>query len=635
MDAAYHIRFEPDGQVYEASGPVEVFLAAAARGILIEQPCGAIGTCGRCRVRVIDGAPPPSEADRSLLEPEEIDAGWRLACHLVLDRPARVEIPSAARSAAGKSFGGALDLACSRQVVQVRTVEVASASNDVQESDLDRVAAALGLERRGIAASPAALAELRTLLAGTSSVRLALQGAELIAARPGPAASCLGLALDIGSTSLAAALVDLADGDVRAAASRLNPQVAFGADVISRIHYAREQVGGAARLTAAVREGIGKLVAEILDAAGREAADVVAAACAGNPTMLHTWAGVDPAPLGTSPYVGTWSGEIDCRAREVGLPIHPNARVYAFPLIRSHVGADTVSAAVACGMDRTLRPTLLIDLGTNSEIMVAAGGRYVAASAAAGPAFEGATIRHGMRAAPGAIDAVAIMYDGHVTANTIGNLPAAGICGSGLIDAVAELLRVGAIATSGLLAAPDDESGRWPDALRTRLRLVNGQRAFVLADAAASASGEDLVLTSPDIRQLQLVKGSILAGVTILCRQFGISVDDLEEVLLAGAFGNYLRKTSALGIGLVPPIDPERVRFVGNAAGVGARLALVDREARARARAIASDAEYVELAGHADYQQIFMRSLEFPEPGGQGGQVGRRGRVGQGGHAKD
>jgi uncharacterized 2Fe-2S/4Fe-4S cluster protein (DUF4445 family) len=618
MDTAFSIRFEPDGQVYEASGPVEVFLAAAARGILIEQPCGGTGTCGKCRVRVIDGAPPPSESDRHLLEPQEIDAGWRLACHLQLDRPARIEVPSAARSAAGKSFGGALDLAGRRRVVRVRMLEVPSASSGNQESDLDRVAATQGLARRAITASPAALAELRTLLATGPRVRAALQGDELIATFPPPAASCFGLAVDIGSTSLAAALVDLSCGEVAASASRLNPQVVFGADVISRIHYAAEHAGGAARLTSAVRDGLGAIVDELVKAIGCTRFDVVAAACAGNPTMIHTWAGVDPAPLGIAPYVGTWSGEIDCRAAQVGLPIHPNARVYAFPMIRSHVGADAISAAVACDLDRVSRPTLLIDLGTNSEAVLAEGGRYLAASAAAGPAFEGATIRHGMRAAPGAIDAVAITGDGRVSVNTIGGLPPAGICGSGLVDAIAELLRVGAVAPSGLLAAAEEGGRHWPDGLGARLKPVNGQRAFILADQSSSASGEEVVLTGPDVRQVQLVKGSILAGVTILCGHFGIGVADLGAILLAGAFGNYLRKTSALAIGLVPAIDPERVRFVGNAAGVGARLALVDQDARARAHAIASDAEYVELASHADYQQIFMRSLAFPE-GRKGG----------------
>jgi len=308
----------------------------------------------------------------------------------------------------------------------------------------------------------------------------------------------------------------------------------------------------------------------------------------------------------------------------VGLPIHPNARVYAFPMIRSHVGADAVSAAVACELDRVSRPTLLIDLGTNSEVVLAAGGRYVATSAAAGPALEGATIRHGMRAAPGAIDAVAITADGRVTVNTIGGLPPAGICGSGLVDAIAELLRLGVVAPSGLLAAPDEGSRHWPAALGARLKPVNGQRAFVLADQSSGVSGAEVVLTGPDVRQVQLVKGSILAGVTILCGEFGIGVADLGEILLAGAFGNYLRKRSALAIGLVPAIDPERVRFVGNAAGIGARLALVDQDARARARAIASEAEYVELASRADYQQLFMRSLAFPE-GGEGSE-GREGK---------
>jgi uncharacterized 2Fe-2S/4Fe-4S cluster protein (DUF4445 family) len=328
--------------------------------------------------------------------------------------------------------------------------------------------------------------------------------------------------------------------------------------------------------------------------------------------MMHMWVGVSPAPLGTSPYVGGWSGELTCRARDVSLPICPDAPVYVFPMVRSHVGSDAVAAAIACGLDSADRPTLLVDLGTNTEVMLASGGRFVATSAAAGPAFEGATITHGMRAAPGAIDAVSAAPGGRLAYKTIGNVPARGICGSGLIDAVAELLRAGAISATGHLRAPRGIDEPLPDDVAARFTTFDGQNALILAREADAHAGRAVVLTAKDVRQLQLVKGSILAATTILCRHVGLEAGDLRAVLIAGAFGNYVRKSSALAIGLVPSIDPESIVFVGNAAGVGARLAVCDRRVRTRAKALAEMAEYVELANHPAYPELFLGMLAFP-----------------------
>ncbi|MBE3135119.1 MAG: 2Fe-2S iron-sulfur cluster binding domain-containing protein, partial [Acidobacteria bacterium] len=379
MAEPFQVCFVPEGRSYTAAGPTELFLAAASCGIILEQPCGSRGTCGNCRVRIVAGDVPPGGADRLRLSDAELQAGWRLACQLVIDRPATVEVPSSVRSLAGKSFGGDLEVDPARvPVVDVRTVQVERASIAVQESDLDRVTSALGRVRHGLSASPRALAGLRQVLGRADSARLVIRGTELVTASEADGPWPLGLALDIGSTSLAAALVDLRDGQVICSDSRLNPQVTFGADIIARIHYTVERPDGLERLTAAVRGGLRDLVCDLLSMAGRHADDVVLAACAGNPTMMHAWAGVAIAPLGTAPYVGAWSAELDCRASEMDLPIHPNAPLYVFPMVRSHVGSDAVAAAIAKGLDVLDRPTLLIDLGTNTEVMLASAGRFVA-----------------------------------------------------------------------------------------------------------------------------------------------------------------------------------------------------------------------------------------------------------------
>jgi uncharacterized 2Fe-2S/4Fe-4S cluster protein (DUF4445 family) len=550
--ATFTIRFLPDDRVYEADAPVDVYLAASAAGILLEQPCGGRGTCGRCRVRVVAGAPPPTDSERATLTPAELDAGWRLGCQLSLASQAVVDVPAVARSLSGKSFGG-----------------------DLPPGALDHPAVDL---------------------------------------EPGRTRPRYGLAIDLGTTSLAAALVSLDDGSVAASASALNPQVAFGADVISRIGHTLASPDGLAHLRNAVRGGLERLVNGLAAEVGCRADDVAVAAAAGNPTMTQAWMGVPVAGLGHAPYTAAWSGALTTRAASVELPIRPDAVVLVFPLVRSHVGGDLVSAAVACGLDAAAPggggPRLLIDLGTNTELLLACDGRLIVTSAAAGPAFEGGAIRHGMRGSPGAIDVVSVLPDGRVLASTIGGLPARGVCGSGLVDAVAGLLRVGVVSASGALRRAG-ETGTDPFA--ERLSAADRQSAFMLVSGGDPHGPGPVAVSARDVREVQLAKGAILAAATLLCRHADLGPGDLAELLVAGAFGNYLRKSSALRIGLLPPIDPERVRMVGNAAGVGARLALLDRRVFERARALAARAEYVDLAGHAGYEAAFMDALAFPE----------------------
>lgn len=607
---AFLIRFLPEDRTYVAHQPVELMLAAASCDIWLEQPCGLKARCGKCRVRVRDGKAGVSVADERLLTREEVQTGWRLACQLFVEADAVIEVPEVTRSVAAKPFGDAVLFAGGLQPnVAKHYLELKSPSEDNQYTELDLLARTLGC-----APLVADLSILRSTsrLLGQSRrcVTAVVEDGELLALEPGDTTALVfGAAVDLGSTTLAAALVDLRTGAVVKAVSRLNPQVKYGADIISRIHYAQEHRDGNEQLHRVLLGAMREMLAELAKQGGVQTTEIYAVVCAGNPTMTHSALGADITPLGQAPYVGLWTRECTLKARELDLPVNACAPVRFLPMIRSHVGGDTVAAVVAAGLDRSEGWRLLIDLGTNSEIVVGCRSRLVGTSTAAGPAFEGANIFHGMRAAPGAIDAVRIDPDGRLSVKTVGNEPARGLCGSGLVDAVAELLRTGLIAPSGYLRARERLEDV-PAALAERCRrLPDGQNAVVLEGT--------VVLTAQDVRQLQLVKGSINAGVEILLRHCGVGATDLEEVNIAGAFGNFLRKTSLSAIGLVPPIDPEKIKFIGNAAGVGARMALVDANARRRTCEIGERCEYVELAGHPDYESAFCAAIRFPNESAQ------------------
>jgi uncharacterized 2Fe-2S/4Fe-4S cluster protein (DUF4445 family) len=417
-----------------------------------------------------------------------------------------------------------------------------------------------------------------------------------------------GVALDVGSTTLAAAVVDLATGAVAGTASVLNPQVRFGTDIMTRIAFARGHPGGSRELHRVLVTAVDDVVSRAAAAAGVAPAHILELAVVGNPAMAHALQGLPVEALGVAPYQGERYDGWDGPAAALGLGL-PAARAHVLPGVRAHVGSDAVAAMVVTDMDRSARPRLLLDLGTNTEIVVCAPAGILCTSAAAGPAFEGGAIRQGMRAVPGAIDQVRITPDGRLLVRAIGDGSPVGLCGSGLVDAVAELLRVGVVEPSGRLLPAAEAASRLPADLAGRLMDADGEAAVRLTDGPVP-----VLLTAGDVRALQLVNGSIGAGIRLLLDEAGLGVGDLEEVMLAGAFGNYVGAGSARALGLIPPVDPERVTFVGNAAGAGARLALVDRRARERAARIARAARFVELAGRADYQAVFVEMLRFPEP---------------------
>jgi uncharacterized 2Fe-2S/4Fe-4S cluster protein (DUF4445 family) len=503
-------------------------------------------------VRVVAGPAPPSEADREVLSSVELADGWRLACALTACGDLTVEVPGGTGAFAPKGFG--------------------------------------------------------------APVRVDPARVPPVAADPEAARPRVGLAVDIGTTSLAAALVDLDAGTDMATGSLLNPQAEFGADVMSRIHAAGQSDAQRRSLVSAVRRGIATLACGLLDEAGLSGGHVAAATVVGNSAMLHLWYGEDPWSLGVAPYTGRWTAALHVRPQDVGLPIDPAARVYVFPCLRSHVGADAVSAAVAVGLDAVDAPALLIDLGTNSELVLGDGARILAASTAAGPAFECGGISCGMRAAEGAIDALRLEPDGHWSSHVIGGVPPRGICGSGLLDAVAELLRVGVIEPSGYMRRADQARGTVPAALLSRLSGPGDRRRATIV--AAEEPARAIALEAADVRQLQLATGAVRAGIEVLCAEAGLQAAGLRTIFVAGTFGQYVRKSSLLRLGLLPPVAPERVQTVGNAAGAGAVLALLDQRVRDRAERLAASAIYVELAGRGDYQEALTRSLRFTTPAG-------------------
>ncbi len=625
------IRFLPEDRHCTLDEPILVSEAAADCDILIEHPCGGKGQCSKCRIRFREGAPDPSPADRSQLNEDLLRQGWRLACQTILRRDAVIEVPPAGRALSAKSFGPEDLFAHEPPEPQicVRPFALAKPTLEYQWSHLEALEHALGLSqpdpqlstagrsrtRRRLRASASVIRSLGTLLTALGRRGEAtLDGDRLIAL----AAKGLhhGIAVDVGSTTLAVGLTDLVTGRILAAQAALNPQVRYGSDVVARIQFANENPEGNARLHDTLIRALSLLIEEVCEEAGVNPGEVVAATFCGNAVMTHTLVGADVRTLGTSPYVGAFTRDLDLRARDLALPIHPEASVWVFPQVRSNVGGDAVAAALAIDMDRAQTPCLMIDLGTNSEILLGCRDWMIGTSTAAGPAFEGHNISNGMRAAPGAVDRVSLTAGGHVHARVLGGpVPARGICGSGLIDAVAMLLDAGVIDPSGRMIRKEEYDQLKISSLKERLTTTGHERpAIALTHPGDSLDHQPVLLNDLDVRALQLVKGSIRAGAEILLKEAGIAPSDLGAIHLAGAFGNYLRKTSVMRIGLTPEVEAERVLFAGNAAGIGARLALVDARGRRRASHIAEHCRYVELSAHPDYTEAFAEGMAFPEP---------------------
>ncbi|WP_158309038.1 ASKHA domain-containing protein [Desulfosporosinus orientis] len=580
-------------------------------GMILEASCGGQSSCGKCRIKLLSG----QVVDRLGNPAEPMDDGRHLACQvypaedLVLERPVPAQVSS--KGEIGDQFLEDFDLSPPVKKNLLRPVYPTLEHNYSLQEMIQQGIRAIEDREEDLSIAISALQDLaRIAPEKPDEITLLRTSDQIIAFEAGDTlASLYGVAFDIGSTTVAGMLVDLNNGKILAAAAETNPQAAYGADVISRIKAARTEAG-LNTLTSAIRNCLNDILEKLCATEGISNQDIYWATAAGNSTMEHLLMGVSPEYLTISPYVPVFKDLPLLPPKVIDLAINPGGRIRLLPNIASFVGADTVAAILGVDQDLTSKLTLLIDLGTNGEIVLGNKDKILVSSTAAGPAFEGAQLSSGMRAANGAIDQVTITDDVYV--HTIKDEPARGICGSGVIEGIAGLLKAGVITASGRFISKE-RLALWPNKLGKRLKVENGQKEFVLVPAQHSATGRDISITQGDIREIQLVKSSIFTGVEILMENYGITFAEIEEVLIAGAFGNHLDLGSALGIGLVPSALRGKVIPVGNAAGTGAVKALLSEPIRERCRSIVNKALFIELANHPGFQKKFINNLSFPE----------------------
>ncbi len=415
--------------------------------------------------------------------------------------------------------------------------------------------------------------------------------------------ACYAAAVDIGTTTIAVSLLELNSGIHLGSRGTINPQVSFGDDVISRIQSVAESGTALEKMRRMLADACTKLISEIARTNGISAKDVRKVAVAGNTTMQCIFAGISVAKMGVIPFESPVKESLELSAAGTGLELHPDATVLFFPVLGAYVGGDITAGLLATGFEHRSGPILFVDVGTNGEIVLRKDGKCYAAAAAAGPAFEGARISSGMRASSGAVEKVIFRHN-EVVYNVIGNIAPTGICGSALIDLVAEMLRAGLIDTSGRMLAPEECPESLPQAYKSRIE--NSGSAFRFTDNRIN-------ITQGDIRELQLASGAIRAATSILMDKAGISATDLDEILLAGGFGNYIRRSNAKVIGLIPDIPNEKIRYVGNTSVMGAEMALCSKEAFNEMENFAESIEYLEISTDPEFQMKFAESMLFPE----------------------
>jgi uncharacterized 2Fe-2S/4Fe-4S cluster protein (DUF4445 family) len=572
-------------------------------GVDLQTDCGGGGTCGQCRLRFLDQAPRFTTGETEHFTASELAEGWRLACAHCIENGSKVEFSLGVGDLLTKG-DSTIDIELthldpSLQMTQLHLPSFKSAGAH------SRSALVCSLLEAPLSVAPAALRDLSGLPAdGSTEIEAMIQDNVVIAVRSeGTGGKLAGLAIDIGTTTLAAYVYDLQTGQRVGGAVGRNPQGRYGADVISRIGYARaEGLKGVEAMHRSVIDGLAALIGQACVEAAITSDDLWQAVVVGNPTMLHLLLGISPVGIDHAPYTPVFEHAVEVPAQDIGLPLRRDALVCLLPAISAYVGADIVGGILATRLGQLPGPELLVDVGTNGEMVLAVDGRRIACSTAAGPALEGASISQGMYALPGAIDAVGFSQ-GILGCSTIGGKQAVGICGTGVLSAVSVLLQAGLIDRTGRLSplgSPLDErlSGTGREA---RFRLTN--------------ESPHVFLSQGDIREFQLAKAAIRAGIDTLLSSASLDVADLERVLVAGALGVHLDVGAALRTGLLPLLPPEKVVAIGNSAGKGAALSLLDRHYRFEANAIAEQTQYLELGMAKAFSKLYLDRMAFPSSG--------------------
>jgi uncharacterized 2Fe-2S/4Fe-4S cluster protein (DUF4445 family) len=606
------VTFLPAGRAFEVRAGEQLLTAAWRAGVGIKSICGGRGRCGSCRIEVGSGAVPdplnaPTEAERQWL-PADALGQYRLACQCEVGADVAISVPPESlmdRTAPRKPYS--LSRTPVAPVVTRVTVEVEDAYAAPPRALGKRLSEAVARAREGRVDVPLEVVAEYSLEPGFDSAREMTATLHwrrrVIQLLPGRRDRLCGLAIDIGTTSIAVFLCDLATGDLLAAGTAANPQGIYGEDVISRMTHIQRDIGTLKEMQRLLAEELNRLIADACSESGIVADDIVDAVVVGNPTMQHIFFGISPVPLGRGPYLPVWSEATEQEAGSLGLGMAPHARVFVFPAPAGFIGGDTVAAVLTRGADFYKGTHLLIDIGTNGEVVLAHEGRLFATSCATGPVYEGAHIRCGTRATPGAIERVWIDANGGIRASVIGASPGRraprplGLCGSGVLSAIAAFVDGGLIASDGAMTAAELRAG------------ADGTKELILVPAARSQTGRDIVLTQHDVRAVQLGKSALRTGIEVLLTECGIS--HIDHIYLAGTFGNHLEPADILEIGLVPPVPVERIRSIGNAAGDGARLALLNRRYRQRALKLARRMAVLELSGRADFNDRFIQNTSL------------------------
>jgi uncharacterized 2Fe-2S/4Fe-4S cluster protein (DUF4445 family) len=603
----YEVDLEPIGRRVNLPPLATLLYAAQTAGVELSSVCGGVGTCGTCKVRLVRGELTPPTADElAELSEIEIQSGIRLACQAKIMGSVLIDIPPGSLTTPQRLQVEGKEVRIDLDPVVI-PVSIKLDSPDLQDlrSDLTRLLdyTSANLHQKFTVNYPVLVSLSECLRGNAWEVTLAVRGDTIVSVLPKDT-ELLGLAVDVGTTKLAAYLVNLKTGETLAKAGAMNPQIAFGEDVISRISFTNDNPDGRKILQQKLIQTLNEVIHQLTVEAGVSGDQIVEAVIVGNTAMHHLLAGLSVSQLGAAPYVPAVSDAMDLPAEEIGLKISPGAIIFLPPNIAGYVGADHVSmliGAEAAQEKHDVHTIVSLDIGTNTEISLYHWGRHLSCSCASGPAFEGAHISDGMRAAPGAIERVR-MEDGTVLLQTIGGLPAVGICGSGILDAVAGLRTIQVIDERGVFKG--DHPG---------VHKQDGKPEFILVDEAHSGTGRKIVVNRRDVNEIQLAKGAIRAGLEVLLTEVGITDHDIDEFIIAGAFGTYLNLESAISIGMFPDIPRERFHQVGNAAGLGAKGMLISSRLRAKANEIIKDVEYIELTTNPYFTEAYMVSLAFKD----------------------
>ncbi|MDD2503665.1 MAG: ASKHA domain-containing protein [Clostridia bacterium] len=575
----------------------------------ISSPCGGKGVCGKCRVQVLKGEKTLKESYPGVrgISLDQWNDGWRLACKTTMAEELEIEIPDLWNTEANILTSGEYEVTLD-PCVHKTYLELAKPSIENQISDLDRLLKALG----EVKVSDLTLVQGLPVILRDQSYKITavLHGNTLIGVEEGDTTDKLyGIAVDIGTTTIAGTLIDLISGDEIGIFSTLNLQKNFGDDVISRINHSIESKDGLEELQKILVDTLNQMFAFFNQKYGIAQKNIYHVNVVGNTVMIHLLAGLPVKAIAISPFIPVTTRLPDIRASELGLSIFPNAVITALPMIAGYIGADTVACILAADMLEKEGYSLMVDIGTNGEIVLGNKDGLLACATAAGPALEGAQIQCGMGGVRGAVNKIAINEEG-ISYTTIGDQPALGICGSGIVDVAAQMLKIGLVDSYGRMLSAEEAFESLPEALSSRVGEYNGKPSLSISNQELGAANH-IFITQKDIREIQLAKAAIAAGIEILMKELQVDFADIQQVYLAGGFGNYIDQTHAMDIGLMPAKLKGKVIPVGNAALTGAKMIVKSAVYKEVAELIREKTKYIELSTRLDFQTVFVDQMEF------------------------